>query len=49
MCRLWVYLDTYKTNKDHGEVPHANLALLSFDLHYKSIKAGTLNEAPEFF
>lgn len=38
--------DSYETDKDHG-TPAANLALVSFDLHYQKSKAGSTTEAPE--
>lgn len=38
--------DTYQTSKDHGTAA-ANVGVLFFDLHYRKIKAGSVNEFPE--
>lgn len=39
--------DTYSTNKTGGTAA-ANLGILFFDLHYQKIKAGSVDEYPEF-
>ena len=38
--------DTYQTAKDHG-TPAANVAIISFDLHYRKGKGGSTTELPE--
>lgn len=38
--------DTYHATKDHG-TNSANIGVLFFDLHYRQIKAGTVNQYPD--